>query len=79
VSENLKFRDGDQQLPETNNYPDIQSLVLEDVESRRSLGISRYGTTLQPFNGRDMLRDAYEEAIDLAIYLRGLIYEKDGK
>lgn len=79
LTSHLKFRDGDQQLPEKNDLPDIQSLVLEDIESRRNLGISRYGTALQPFNGRDMLRDAYEEAVDLAIYLRGVMYERDNK
>lgn len=73
----LKYRDGDQPLPEHNDRPDIQSLVLADIETRREVGIKRYGTALQAFNGRDMLRDAYEEALDLAIYLRGVMYERD--
>ena len=34
---------------------------------------------LQAFNGRDSLKDAYEEALDLCVYLRTAIYEKDGK
>lgn len=74
---NLKHREGDQPLPIINNHKDIQSMVLADIEKRRTVGISRYGTALQPFNGRDMLLDAYEEALDLAIYLRGVIYERD--
>ena len=72
-----KRREGDQPLPVKNDRPDIQSLVLEDVIRRRQLGILRYGTPLQAGNGRDMLRDAYEEALDLAIYLRGCIEERD--
>lgn len=32
---------------------------------------------LQAFNGRDVLRDAYEEALDLATYLRQCIEERD--
>jgi hypothetical protein len=32
---------------------------------------------LQAFNGRDALRDAYEEALDLACYLRQAIAERD--
>ena len=73
----LKYREGDQPLPVVNSHQDIQSMVLADIEARRQVGISRYGTALQPFNGRDMLRDAYEEALDLAIYLRGVMYERD--
>lgn len=72
----LKTRAGDQPLPTVNEHQDIQSLVLEDVEARRDLGIARYGTALQPNNGRDMLLDAYEEALDLAIYLKGVIVER---
>lgn len=41
------------------------------------LGVTRYGTPLQPHNGRDALRDAYEEALDLVHYLRQAIYERD--
>ena len=77
MSEELKHRDGDQPLPVKNDRTDIQSLVMADLESRRELGIKRYGTALQAFNGRDMLRDAYEEALDLAVYLRGVIEERD--
>ena len=30
------------------------------------------------FNGRDALLDAYEEAIDLCMYLKQAIVERDG-
>ena len=40
-------------------------------------GIVRYGTPLQAHNGRDALVDAYQEALDLAVYLRQAIYERD--
>lgn len=72
-----KQRPGDQPLPEKNGRPYIQDLVMRDLQERIELGISRYGTALQGHNGRDMLRDAYEEALDLAVYLRGAIYERD--
>jgi hypothetical protein len=52
---------------------------MQDMQSRHELGIKRYGTPLQPHNGRDALRDAYEEALDLAVYLRTAIFERDGK
>lgn len=73
----LKQRPGDQPLPVPNKELDIQSQVIEDIVERRKVGISRYGTALQPFNGRDALQDAYEEAMDLAIYLKQCIVERD--
>ena len=65
--------------PIKNDKPVIQKLVMLDMRDRLSLGLERYGTGLQPFNGRDMLRDAYEEALDLCVYLRGMMYERDNK
>lgn len=50
-------------------------LLAEDVAERERVGIQRYGTPLQPHNGRDMIRDAYDEALDLVIYLRGALLE----
>lgn len=51
------------------------ALIAADVEDRKRLGIERYGTLLQAHNGRDSLRDAYDESLDLIIYLRQLIAE----
>lgn len=84
----LKQREGDQPLPVPNDETDIQTLVMRDIEAlasgvvediaeRREVGIRRYGTALQPFNGRDALQDAYEEAIDLAMYLKQEIVERE--
>lgn len=73
----LRERPGDQPLPVPNEHPDIQSQVIADIEARRELGIQRYGSALQPHNGRDALRDAYEEALDLAMYLKQAIVERD--
>lgn len=73
----MKQRPGDQPLPVVNDSPDVQSMVIEDIGARREVGIDRYGTALQPGNRRDSLRDAYEEALDLACYLRQAIAERD--
>jgi hypothetical protein len=72
-----KTRDGDQPLPTQNDGPCVQDLVIADIEQRKVVGLQRYGTLLQPHNGRDALRDAYEEAIDLCQYLRQAIEERD--
>jgi len=73
----VRQRPGDQPLPVPNELPDVQSMVIGDIRARREVGIERYGTALQPNNGRDALRDAYEEALDLACYLRQAIAERD--
>ncbi len=40
-----------------------------DILARKEFGLRKYGTTLQPHNGRDALNDAYQEALDLCCYL----------
>jgi hypothetical protein len=47
------------------------------MKDRDVTGAAKYGTRLQPFNGRDSLVDAYQEALDLVVYLRQRI-EEDG-
>jgi hypothetical protein len=63
--------------PLKNAGPCIQDLVIEDIQARKAVGVERYGTVLQPFNGRDALMDAYQEALDLCQYLRQAIEERD--
>jgi hypothetical protein len=55
----------------------IQAQVREDLEKRERLGVERYGTALYPRNGRDALLDAYEEALDLACYLKLALVERE--
>lgn len=62
--------------PVPNDSIDIQTLVVEDLIERRSMGMRKYGTALQAHNGRDALMDAYEEALDLCCYLRQMIVER---
>lgn len=67
----------EQAAPKANDLPGVWGLVMKDMVDRDQLGRERYGTKLQPHNGRDALRDAYEEALDLAVYMRQAIYERD--
>lgn len=55
---------------------EIAPLVISDIEDRMKEGEQTYGERLRAFNGRSMIHDAYEEALDLAIYLRGEIEER---
>jgi hypothetical protein len=65
--------------PTHNDHPAVWDLVKKDIEERDTIGHHKYGVRLQPHNGRDTLFDAYQEALDLAVYLRQTIYERDGK
>jgi hypothetical protein len=71
-------REGDSQgLPTVNDGKFIQDLVIEDINERIQVGIKRYGTGLQAFNGRKSLLDAYEETMDLLMYLKQRLVEED--
>ena len=69
----------DQPAPKSNDKPAVWPLVIEDMKARDAVGRERYGVPLQPGNGRDNLVDAYAEALDLCVYLRAAIYERDGR
>lgn len=66
----------DQNEPIPNDTKAIWDLVKKDIEDRNQSGIKKYGTALQAFNGRNSLIDAYQEALDLVVYLRQAIEEK---
>jgi hypothetical protein len=68
-----------QENPTANIHPNVWDLVIEDMTDRDKMGKAKYNTSLQPFNGRDALLDAYQEALDLCVYLRQAIYERDKK
>lgn len=65
--------------PVKNDQPAVWDLVVSDMMERDKTGLKKYGTRLQPRNGRDFLIDAYQELLDGSVYLRGLIFERDGK
>lgn len=69
----------EQPAPTQNDLPAIWPVVIMDMANRDQVGRARYGVPLQPHNGRDALRDAYEEALDLCAYLRSAIFERDGR
>jgi hypothetical protein len=52
-------------------------LVHQDLAARERHGRAEYGGPLVTNDGRASLWDAYQEALDLAVYLRKAIVEKD--
>jgi hypothetical protein len=58
------------------DFSGIEQLIADALD-RDAFGSRKYGTRLQAFNGRDPLVDAYQEALDLTVYLRQAIEEGD--
>lgn len=67
---------GEQPAPKPTNGTPIWDMVIADMVKRDHVGRARYGVPLQAHNGRDALQDAYEEALDLVVYLRQVIEER---
>lgn len=84
-SPSLYLRHGDpgyvipQPPPTHNTLPAVWDLVISDMRARDKFGRDKYGTPLQPHNGRDALSDAYQEGLDLCVYLRQALFERDGR
>lgn len=51
--------------------------VISDLITRAYAGKQIYGTFLMTNNGRDALVDAYQEALDLCMYLKQALLERD--
>lgn len=66
----------EQAPPVKNDNVSIWDLVVADMVARNKDGIEKYGTPLQAFNMRNSLIDAYQEALDLCVYLRCKIEEE---
>jgi hypothetical protein len=64
-------RNNDDHEPETRDH------VLADMADRDRIGRERYGTPLTAHNGRNSLIDAYQEALDLVVYLACYLDEHD--
>lgn len=61
--------------PKQNDKPACWDLVITDMKDRDDWGRSKYGTPLQPFNGRNALVDLYQELLDATVYCRQMIEE----
>ncbi len=66
-----------QPLPiHTDEVPTVDT-VISDLDTRKQMGIKKYGVALQPSNGRDSLQDAYEEVLDLCVYIKNEIRHRE--
>jgi hypothetical protein len=60
---------------------DTEQEVCKNILDRQQLGIKKYGRTVagNPLTERQWIQHAYEEALDMAIYLKRLMQEMDAK
>lgn len=65
--------------PIKNDETPVWELAIADMRERNEIRFAKYGTRLQAHNGRNALVDAYQEALDLVVYLRQAIEETKGK
>jgi len=68
----------DMELTSTDMYnikDTITIAVIDDLSSRAERGLKKYNTTLGENNHQNMLQHAYEEALDMAQYLKKEITE----
>jgi len=56
----------------------IEALVVQDIARRQAHGLAKYGVTVadNPLTEFEWLQHAYEEALDLAVYLKRIITDK---
>ena len=50
--------------------------VVKDMLDRNEFGAEKYNKYLSPHTDEDMLQHAYEEALDLAVYLKTRILQE---
>jgi hypothetical protein len=55
----------------------VLDAVLSDLKSRAEMGRKKYGHYLETNNGRNALQDAYEECLDLCMYLKQRLMEEE--
>jgi hypothetical protein len=65
----------DQPLPKPGGLP-VQEIMIGVIRERREYGRRKYGRPLETNNGRDALKDAWEEALDLFTYLTQMRLER---
>lgn len=61
-------------FPSGSDAP-VVDVILQDMAERDQLGRKRYGVPLTAHNGRDPMVDAYQEALDYAVYLMAALDE----
>lgn len=65
----------DQPLP-TKGQMNVQEVLSKALLERMQYGIDKYGSPLETFNGRDPVRDVWEELLDALTYMTQVRLER---
>lgn len=65
----------DQPLPRPGGLP-VQAILIRAIQERMQFGIRKYGRPLETNNGRDPLRDMWEEMLDMVSYFTQYVLEQ---
>ena len=65
-------------IPASSQLTGVEARVCEDIAARQRVGLAKYGCTVEQ-SPDDMLRHAYEESLDLCVYLRAEIERRDAR
>jgi hypothetical protein len=65
-----------QPTPAANDRSGMHDVVIALMRARKELGLKKYQTILQPFNGRDALLDLRDELLDAVVYVTQEIEER---
>lgn len=65
----------DQPLP-TPGQTNVQEALAAALLERMQYGIEKYGSPLETFNGRDPIRDVWEELVDALTYMTQVRLER---
>lgn len=67
--------ESDQPLPRPGGVP-VQAVLIEALKLRMEFGLKKYGRPLETHNGRDPLRDMWEEMLDMVSYFTQFVLEQ---
>lgn len=64
-------------MPVDHGRESMHDKLIAEVGKRRDVGMARYNSTLQAFNGRNALRDVLDELVDASVYVMQLMAEDE--
>jgi hypothetical protein len=61
------------------NEDQLSKAIQEDMEKREQFGLKKYSQYVKAGDNRDFLQEAYEELLDLAVYLKADLLQTEHK
>ena len=75
-NQNIKPWDWNSLSEEVAKQGETLKNVVSDLRKRETLGLQKYGKTLNRDTDEDMLQHLYEELLDASMYIKTLILQR---